>query len=590
MKKLCLLLLLGWGSGRGLAQDVFSRVFLEDSLLTMMQAKQLLSEAEVSKNERTLGYAYHYLGRAHGKLNQRSQSLKNYYQSLHYAEQSTDSALLYMVKFRIATAYVTESSLLKDAALLFEQTLPYYKRNRNNRLIVMHLINLAKIEFEQQHYEEGKPFLEQARIFNQQAQHPLADVLYFNLLGRYFLETNRYSGALPVLQKAIEVSRFYKNRGMEYVNLHYMGVCHEQMGQYAKSVDIFEDLIAFTSQHRESSIRRDSHFHLIHCYQQLGNIPKALYHAQRHLKMADSLRRLNTVESINFIKTANEKEQIETVLRQTETEKKLAETESRVNRQRMYAAIALGVLILLVGAFGIIFFRQKLQIKQHEVEANQLKIKEIESERELTMMKALLEGQDSERERVAQDLHDSLGGMLAQIKFRTSNYFAKLDKSEASAETRNIEKLIDETCTELRSISSNLQPNTLKRFGLITALNDYVQKLSTKQGTHLTFEHSGSDQNLPDDQQLMIFRTAQEGINNALKHAQATDIFVQLHISEDHLVLEVEDNGRGFESHQNTQGMGLKNIEMRANYLKANLNIKSAPTEGTSLLLDMRLA
>lgn len=589
MKKLALLLLLGWASGRGLAQEVFSRVFLEDSLLTMTQAKQLLIEGEASKSNRTLGYAYHYLGRAYNKLNQRSESLKNYYQSLHYAEQSTDSALLYMVKFRIATAYVTETSLLKDAALLFEQTLPYYKRTRNNRLIVMHLINLAKIQFEQQRYEIGKPFLEQARIFNQQAQHPLADVLYFNLLGKYFLETKQYAEAISILQKGIEMSRLYKNRGMEYVNLHYMGVCHEQIGQYAKAADIFEDLISYTTQYGEASIRRDSHYHLILCYQQLGNTPKALYHAQRHIKMADSLRRLNTVESINFIKTVNEKEQIETVLIQTETEKKLAETENRVNRQRLYAAVALGVLILLVGTFGMIFFRQKLQIKQHEVEANQLKIREIEAERELAMMKALLEGQDSERERVAQDLHDSLGGMLAQIKFRTSNYFAKLDKSEPSAETRNIEKLIDETCTELRSISSNLQPNTLKRFGLITALNDYVQKLSTEQGPHLTFEHSGSDQHLPDDQQLMIFRTAQEGINNALKHAQATDVFVQLHISDEHLILEVEDNGRGFESSQNNQGMGLKNIEMRANYLKANLNIKSAPAEGTSLLLDMRL-
>lgn len=589
MKYLLLLLLLFASIVQASAQNYYSSSFLEDSLLTFEQADAALKQALLSKDNRLLGYAHHYLGRAYGKLNQRSQSLKNYYQSLHYAQKNADSSLFYMVKFRIATLYVTEASLLKDASVLFEQTLPYYKRTNNNRLIVMHLINLAKIQFEQQHYEKGKPFLEQTRVFNQKAKHPLADVLYFNLLGRYYLETQRYAEAVPALQKAIDVSRLYKNRGIEYVNLHYWGICHERQGKYTEAVSFFEELIQYTAQHHEAAIRRDSHFHLINCYQQLNNTQKAIFHAQRHIKMADSLRRLNTVESLNFIKTVNEKEQIETVLKQTETEKKLVETENRVNLQRFYAAIALGVLILLVGAFGIIFFRQKLLLRQKEAEVTKQRIKEMEASQAINSMKALLEGQDSERERIANDLHDSLGGMLAQIKFRTSNLFAKFNQSEAFSETNNIEKLIDEACHELRSISSNLQPNTLKRFGLLTALNDYVQKLRSTEGPHLTFEHSGSEENLPDDQQLMIFRTAQEGINNALKHAQATDIFVQLHISPSHLILEVEDNGKGFDPTKEAEGMGLKNIKMRANYLKANLSIHTQHNEGTSLLLDMPL-
>jgi two-component system, NarL family, sensor kinase len=563
-------------------QHYRQQYFLEDSLMSIAQSEALIQEAVRENDSLAMAYGYHYLGRAVGKNNQRAMAVANYYKAMSLAEKTQDWALLNMLKFRIATSFVHESALMQDAQQLFNETLPYYKRIKNDRLVVLHLVNLARIRIESRDYDQANSLLHECMELNQKTKHPLASIIERNLRGRLYLETNQIQQAIVTFEAASRISQQYGNHGITSLNIFYLGVCYESVGRYSEALNYYKQALHLTHKANEPFIRRDAHQRLMRCYKKINNGQLALYHAEYFIKIADSLHRLTSIETTNFIKLIHEKEKIE-------TEKRLLETESRLNRQRYYAAIFIGLIILLLGTFGILFFRQKLEAKRHEYEANELKIREIESDREIITMKVLLEGQDSERKRIAEDLHDGLGGMLAQLKLGISTVFQKVSSQITSTQLTQIKDLIEDACREVRNISDNLQPATLERFGLIVALQDYIQKVSTSENPHFSFQAIGNDQSIPADQQLMIFRTVQEAINNALKHARATEIFVQMHIDEHNLIVEVEDNGSGFDFARHSEGMGLKNLEMRAKYLKASLHVQSKSREGTNVLLHVPL-
>jgi two-component system NarL family sensor kinase len=244
----------------------------------------------------------------------------------------------------------------------------------------------------------------------------------------------------------------------------------------------------------------------------------------------------------------------------------------------------LGMLFLVIAIITFMVFYQKRMLQE------QLSRQKLEFEHQTKMMEAVLESQEQERKRVAADLHDSIGGMLSAIRVGLTTVGRLLPDPKAMELQK---KMLDDTIGSVRSISRELMPSTLERFGLVHALRELCDQVHTTSLLPVNFQGEGEVGSMTLNRQLMIFRIAQELVTNAVKHAKASAIHMQLQIT-DQFILKVEDNGVGFdpESFRSVstlgRGLGLYNIENRVRLLGAKLEYQPA-NHGTRIVLTMPL-
>ena len=225
---------------------------------------------------------------------------------------------------------------------------------------------------------------------------------------------------------------------------------------------------------------------------------------------------------------------------------------------------------------------------QQQQQLYKKELKEIEQVAQLKVYDAMLQGQEQERNRVARDLHDGLGGMLAGVKLKLSAIAGKEEIKKTDMELYKVITQLDQSVSELRRIARNMMPETLLQLGLEPALKDLCSSLETP-GLKIDFEAPGLGSHIPQPAQITIYRIIQELLSNALRHAQAKNILVQCTQNEGHVFITVEDDGIGFDVNKSAgkNGIGLSNIKSRVEFLKGKFEIHSAPGEGTTVNIEV---
>jgi signal transduction histidine kinase len=225
------------------------------------------------------------------------------------------------------------------------------------------------------------------------------------------------------------------------------------------------------------------------------------------------------------------------------------------------------LLLLVAGSYGIYRYRlYRIQLRQrHE-------------------MAIMVETQETERQRFAQDLHDGLGANLSAMKM-----ILGLIKDPSSRPIKEkTESLLNESIDDLRQLIHAMSPRSLARLGLVKAVEEMAIIINQAHKVEVRVSAENFPNQLPDEIQTNLFRIVQELLQNAAKHAEATHITLALHQTTQHLVLHYTDNGRGFDASTSaTAGHGLLNLQTRAQLLNATLNIHSVPGKGTSVHLEM---
>ncbi|MGB3779714.1 MAG: PAS domain S-box protein [Tunicatimonas sp.] len=213
---------------------------------------------------------------------------------------------------------------------------------------------------------------------------------------------------------------------------------------------------------------------------------------------------------------------------------------------------------------------------------------------EQAVTQALIEGQEAERRRIAQELHDGLGQSLTAIRLHLNALESDVSQfAQKNQEALEKVKLILQTTTqEVKSISRDLMPNVLKDYGLVKALEFLCQTINDAHTVQVQLQVYGLTHEPDQAHKIGLYRVVQELINNALKHAQATRIDVQLVEHEASVVLTVEDNGQGFDvpsPDSPRSSFGLRNIETRIKSLNGTFDIDSHPGTGTSVTVELPL-
>jgi two-component system sensor histidine kinase UhpB len=199
---------------------------------------------------------------------------------------------------------------------------------------------------------------------------------------------------------------------------------------------------------------------------------------------------------------------------------------------------------------------------------------------------ATLHAQEEERARVARDLHDEVNQSLTGLLLRLEAA-REAAPPELEAEIAETKALANQAMTELLSLARQLRPTALDDLGLAAAIGGQVEQLGRGEiAARLATEGDFSD--LGDDQQLVVYRVAQEALNNAARHSEAGRVEVRLRRDADgDVVLEVSDDGRGFAFDESQRGLGIGGMRERALLVGAELTIESRPGAGTTVRLDV---
>jgi len=262
-------------------------------------------------------------------------------------------------------------------------------------------------------------------------------------------------------------------------------------------------------------------------------------------------------------------------------------------KQRLLINVVLGaalvsIVIILLLAMRTYRQRQKLMMKENEV--HQVRIAQLESEKQLLASEAIIRGQEEERGRLAKDLHDGLGGLLSGIKFSLTNMKSHviLDAENALVFERSLD-MLDHSIAELRRVAHNMMPEVLVKFGLEEALKSYCDSIRQSGIYQIDFQSIGITVRLPISIEIILYRIVQELLNNIAKYAKATNVLVQLSRHDQEVSITVEDNGIGFDvaTLEKSQGAGWVNIRSRIDYLKGKVDVKSAPSQGTSVYITL---
>jgi signal transduction histidine kinase len=264
----------------------------------------------------------------------------------------------------------------------------------------------------------------------------------------------------------------------------------------------------------------------------------------------------------------------------------VAKKDKEIERQHQFRNILIGSFIFLL--LTLVFLYNRYQLRQKNIYQKELNRQQNE------LFNAIAAAQDQERKRIAQDIHDSLGSILSAAKLKLSalKESQPLLSNDQAEKYRVTSQLLDEASAELRSISHNIMPATLSKLGLVAALKNLSNTISSHSGLQVSFSAHGFMERIPEQTEMSIYRIVLELINNIVKHAQANKVTVQLIKYPDYINLSVEDNGRGFDYEdalQQKKGIGLGNILSRVEYLRAKMNVDSVPGRGTTVIIDVPL-
>ena len=263
--------------------------------------------------------------------------------------------------------------------------------------------------------------------------------------------------------------------------------------------------------------------------------------------------------------------------------KNIIQTENNIN-----AALISGIILLLFVALLVYRnFRNRHKILKQSEELKMQKIQELENEKQLIAARSLLQGQEEERTRLARDLHDGVGGLLSGVKLSMSNMKGNFFLSEENAlAMSNVIMQLDQSIAELRRVSHNMMPESLIKYGLKEALENYCETLNISGKIKVQLQTYGMEERMEQSNEIVAYRMVQELLNNVIKHADAKNVLIQLVRKQDHFTLTVEDDGKGFDPKEISSGAGLQNIKARAEYLNGTLDIVSSRGEGTSVTIE----
>lgn len=345
--------------------------------------------------------------------------------------------------------------------------------------------------------------------------------------------------------------------------------------------------VSIAQRANDSYSLRDNYLLMAKIKKARSDFKSALFFREKYDSLDEKMMNEATTKNMHALEkkynTAKKDNQIARQQLSLVENKNIIQTENNIN-----AALISGIILLLFVALLVYRnFRNRHKILKQSEELKMQKIQELENEKQLIAARSLLQGQEEERTRLARDLHDGVGGLLSGVKLSMSNMKGNFFLSEENAlAMNNVFMQLDQSIAELRRVSHNMMPESLIKYGLKEALENYCETLNISGKIKVQLQTYGMEERMEQSNEIVAYRMVQELLNNVIKHADAKNVLIQLVRKQDHFTLTVEDDGKGFDPKEISSGAGLQNIKARAEYLNGTLDIVSSRGEGTSVTIE----
>jgi two-component system NarL family sensor kinase len=537
---------------------------------SLLIAQNMKHPVNVAKSLNNIAASYTYMG--------------NFTEAIKYYQQCADHFDKLGMKQYLPRLYVNIGSAFEHANL-FSKSLVYKQKAlqlarpmKDSLQLADILTTLGSCYFNLKRYPESKAHFTEGLGIAQKIGSDIFVIQAYAGLCR----TNRVLKNLPLAkeygEKGLALARKSGNVFLEMECLKALMFVAED----SKDPDLSAK---YTKEALDIAEANDMTDHLVELYEDyatdLGrqNKYKAAYdYLMKYVILNDSIQGADVQKQLQELDTkyltAQKEKQIVTL-----------EKEKQTRNTLIYGLIAGLVVLALVGTliYRNIVIRKRIAEKE---------VVQLQQEKQLVATNSILKGQEEERTRVARDLHDGLGGLLSGIKLTLNSVKGNVIMPEESAMTftRAITQL-DSAIGEMRRVAHSMMPETLVRFGLIDALHDFCEGISSSGYLTVNMQHFGFDKRLDSSVEIVLYRVVQELLNNVLKYAEATEAHVQLTWVANQVSLTVEDNGKGFDvaKLEQNKGAGIRNVQARVDYLNGKLDIQSKPDEGTSVLIEITL-
>ncbi|WP_046757375.1 sensor histidine kinase [Kordia jejudonensis] len=366
-----------------------------------------------------------------------------------------------------------------------------------------------------------------------------------------------------------------------------LAILFKENGEYQKALSILKklDLIDVTEDRVIEKVKINELIGEI--YQKQKKYDSAYFYLNRKIKYLDLLNEYEKSIAISEIDKKFKTEELTADKNRLEELNIINEAEKNRKNSQLIISLIVLALVIISAYFIQKNTRKKQLLAEQAKDLEAQKVSTLLKEQELASIDAMIEGQEKERKRIAEDLHDDLGALMATINLHLENIGSEnnpnaLDKTKV---------LLGEAYEKIRNMSHVKNAGVIANQGLLVAVNNMTSKIKSANKIDIEVIAYGLENRLENSLELSLFRMIQELITNMIKHAEATKATIQLTQHEKNLNIIVEDNGKGFDyTNSKDVGIGLENIKKRIKHLNGSLSIDSTLGKGATFLIDVPLS
>ncbi len=493
--------------------------------------------AEETKNQNQIARINLRLGEVRQNLNDFEGAVKNYEASMEVCRKNNFEYILNLNRWMLAKVYIDHFKDHPKAYKLQKDLILSYRQLKDSSQLSGALNTTANGLIKNLRFREAKVLLLEAYEIAQKVNYKLfTQYICFNL------------GKVVLTEKRFDDAKRYFDEGLKI----------------AKETNDKDALAAVTNDF-------SNYYFAIH------DFPKA-FSAEFEVESIKGSTRSKAV--MNSVADAEIKYQTE------KKEKVILAQKLQIANQRNWILGVIGAALITL--LVILLFYIHRQAKQKaQFAAEKLKL-------QTEKTSAIVEAEETERIRLAKELHDGVGPMLslAKIQLETAMNQTQFNSIEQESLFKNANTMIDDAANEIRAVSHDLMPNALLMHGLVSAVREFVNRLSLTGKVKVSLDVANLDGRLPQLTETVLYRVLQELIGNVIKHSEAVSVQIQLVRHAYELIMIIEDDGKGFDTSQmaSFKGIGLKNIISRVDFLQGRVNFDSNPNRGTTVIVEVPLA
>jgi two-component system NarL family sensor kinase len=526
-----------------LYKEATTNLHKENYEKSLIQSRQLLNHSLLLQNHDLIGKAYNTIAANFDGISEPDKALFYYQKSLIYAEKSKNLGLQNWLYNNIGNIYCFDKKKYEKGISYYIKSLYYSRTIKDSSQIFLTKLNITWAYFDIGHFSEGYPYLKYINKHKNKYGIETTTAVTDMLNGMYYSYKNDIQRADYSFKNGIKNAIKYDEKS----DLSY----------------IYQEYSKFLSKNKNF----EAAYNNLYSFQLLNN----------EINLQDKAKKAK-IAGIN-LEIDEYKREIDKMGIESKRREKLFYSESA--RKNKMTTIILSLFLISLILFY--FFYQNTKLKQKN------RIKDIQNKINQNIINASIDGQESERKKVALFLHDTISASLSSAGMHLNVFLSQHDS--LPAEITKTKLILDETHDKVRDLSHDLIPTLLARFGLLYALDDLCEKYSNST---LHFEYQNTipiKKRYTEKFETRLYFIISELLNNIIKHSQASKAEISLVENNNEMIIEITDNGKGFDTNKFNfvEGFGLNQIKARINNLNGQFDVKSKINEGTLIMISVPL-